>query len=157
MKKALLASLCAMFCVKGILWYHSPLPRQANLRVNYLASVAAASKTNLPPVLAKFTPAQSVSLEMDLAVNPYAGGLREPGKSRRGWHNGFIGSFQMTKSGDPMQFELTGGVVAQGSVKIIQNDGGQVTYVSGVTVIRSWRMLAVVKVVTASTCTKKLM
>ena len=69
---------------------------------------------------------------MDLAVNPYAGALREPGKSKRDWNAGYIGTFQKAKAGDPVRFELTGGVMAEGSVKITQITDGQVSYVSGV-------------------------
>ena len=72
-----------------------------------------------------------VSREMDIAINPYAGGLREPGKSKRGWDAGYIQSFLQAKPGDPVQFELTGGVKAGGSVKIIQVADGEVSYVSG--------------------------
>ena len=67
-----------------------------------------------------------------MAVNPYAGALREPGKSKRAWDAGYIESFQSAKSGDPVHFELTGGVIAEGSVKITQIEGGRVAYVSGV-------------------------
>ena len=68
---------------------------------------------------------------MDLVVNPYAAGLREPGKSKRNWEADYIASFKPATAGDPVRFELTGGVLAEGKVKIIQVEGGEVTYVSG--------------------------
>ncbi len=68
---------------------------------------------------------------MDIAVSPYAGGLRERGKSKRAWDVGYIESFQHAKDGDPVRFELTNGVMAAGSVKIIQLRDGAVSYVSG--------------------------
>jgi Protein of unknown function (DUF642)/Bacterial Ig domain len=79
----------------------------------------------------KSLPAQTASREMDLAVNPYAAGLREPGKSKRGWDAAYIESFRTSKTGDPVRFELTRGVMAEGVVKIIQRDNGKVIYVSG--------------------------
>jgi len=72
-----------------------------------------------------------VSREMDIAVNPYAGSLRNPGKSKRAWDAGYIRSFQQEKTGDPVGFELTGGVMAAGTVKIIQIQDGAVVYVAG--------------------------
>ena len=74
---------------------------------------------------------RSVSSVMDATVNPYAEGLREPGKSKREWNADFIESFQPLNPGDPVRFELTGGVMAEGSLKIVQIADGKVTYVSG--------------------------
>jgi hypothetical protein len=68
---------------------------------------------------------------MDISVNPYASGLRGPGKSKRLWDAAYIESFQQAKAGDPVRFELTGGVMAEGSVKIIEIKDGAVAYVSG--------------------------
>ncbi|MDR3459655.1 MAG: autotransporter-associated beta strand repeat-containing protein [Verrucomicrobiae bacterium] len=70
--------------------------------------------------------------EFDLAVNPYAGGLREPGRSKREWPADYLKHFQSAKAGDPVKFELTDGVPAEGRVKIIQVVGSEVSYVSGV-------------------------
>ncbi|MES2659619.1 MAG: Ig-like domain-containing protein [Verrucomicrobiota bacterium] len=72
-----------------------------------------------------------VSREMDPTVNPYAAALSQPGKSKRAWDAGFIGSFLHAKAGDPVRFELTDGVIAQGTVKMIQSDGTVVSHVSG--------------------------
>lgn len=68
---------------------------------------------------------------MDLKVNPYAAGLREPGKFKREWDVDFIKNFQQSKAGDLVRFELTSGVMAEGMVKIIQVADGSVTYISG--------------------------
>lgn len=72
-----------------------------------------------------------VSREMDIAVNPYAAGLSGPGKSKRAWDARFIQGFSQAKDGDAVSFELTGGVMAEGIVKIVQSDGAVVSYVSG--------------------------
>ncbi|RYD66454.1 MAG: hypothetical protein EOP83_05005, partial [Verrucomicrobiaceae bacterium] len=68
---------------------------------------------------------------MDVTLNPYAAGLQQPGTSKRAWDVGFIGRFQEAKDGDPIRFELTDGAIAEGVVKIVQRDGGVVSYVSG--------------------------
>lgn len=68
---------------------------------------------------------------MDLAVNPYAGGLIEPGKSKRKWDVGYIQSFLKAKDGDPVTFELTNGVMAVGNVHMINFNDAGVSYVSG--------------------------
>jgi hypothetical protein len=68
---------------------------------------------------------------MDLAINPYAAGLSAPGKSKRAWDTKFIESFQRSKDGDPVRFELTNGAIAEGIVRIVQFDQGSVSYVSG--------------------------
>jgi autotransporter-associated beta strand protein len=133
MKKVLLIGLCMVFFVGGLRWWHySQSPREVAPRATAASSSSTETDTNLPPVLAKAAPAPSVSREMDLTVNPYASGLREPGKSKRGWDADYIKSFQQAKNSDPVRFELTGGVMAEGSVKITQIKDGQVTYVSGV-------------------------
>jgi hypothetical protein len=72
-----------------------------------------------------------ISREMDVALNPYAAGLRGPGSSKRAWDARFIERFQQAKDGDPVRIELTDGVVAEGIVKIVQRDGAVVSYVSG--------------------------
>jgi hypothetical protein len=78
------------------------------------------------------TQAASVpSVEMDVRVNPYAAGLREPGKSRRAWDPNFIDGFRQASAGNPVRFELTGGLMAEGVLKIIQFDSGSVSFVSG--------------------------
>jgi hypothetical protein len=65
-------------------------------------------------------------------VNPYAGALRENGKSKRDWDASYIQSFRTSKTGDPVRFELTNGVMAEGTIKIVRNSqDGQVSYVSG--------------------------
>jgi len=68
---------------------------------------------------------------MDLAANPYAGALREPGKSKRTWDAAYIRNFKDAKNGDAVQFELTNGVTAEGRVKIVEIHDGTVAYVSG--------------------------
>ncbi|MDB6079328.1 MAG: hypothetical protein JWO82_3075, partial [Akkermansiaceae bacterium] len=75
--------------------------------------------------------AAAISREMDIKVNPYAGALREPGKSRREWDAAYLQTFRQAKAGDPVRFELTGGAMAEGTLKILQFNDGKVSYVSG--------------------------
>lgn len=75
--------------------------------------------------------ATTVARESDLAVNPYAAGLREPGKSKRAWDDRFLSLHDSVAEGDAIAFELTEGVMASGVVKIIQRDDRGITYLSG--------------------------
>ena len=72
--------------------------------------VRAAKPPAAPPAAAAPAP---VSREMDIRVNPYAAALREPGKSRRPWDPAYLQSFRQARAGDPVRFELTGGVMAE--------------------------------------------
>lgn len=69
---------------------------------------------------------------MDINSNPYAASLHGPGKSKRKWEAGYIDTFKLAKDGDPVRFELTDGVMAEGVVKIVRSRGTSVSYVSGV-------------------------
>ena len=71
------------------------------------------------------------SREFDVAVNPYAAALREPGRSKRGWETDFLERQKNATDGDSIQFELTEGVVASGVVKIVQRDANGINYMSG--------------------------
>ena len=64
-------------------------------------------------------------------VNPYAGALREPGKSKRSWDLDFMKAHQQAATGDAIEFELTEGKVAKGIVKITQYRNGELSYMSG--------------------------
>ncbi len=90
-------------------------------------AVASAASTNLSSQLTN-APAQP---ELDAKVNPYAGALREPGKSKRAWDAGFLTQLPSLTEGDPIRFELTGGRTASGTVRIVQRTDGELTYVSG--------------------------
>src|SRR5437016_5822657 len=63
---------------------------------------------------------QSRPPEFDAAVNPYAGALREPGKSKRAWEPNFIKQFQTAAQGDAIRFELTEGRIAAGTIQMTQ-------------------------------------
>ncbi|HTL71669.1 MAG TPA: hypothetical protein VL863_00095, partial [bacterium] len=137
-KTTIVASLCALVCAVGLLWWHSSRtpqvlpPLAAAPASNAVASsphITGSSQAPFPSTNVGSN--QPLSREFDLAVNPYAAGLREPGKSKREWDAGYITHFQQAKSGDAVKFELTGGVMAEGNVKIIQVANGQVSYVSG--------------------------
>ena len=129
MKKWLWLGLLVALGVGTILWWqHLPATR----RITTQAVVQPETVHEpLPIQTARAGTNSVVSREMDLTINPYAGGLREPGKSKRAWDVGFIENFQQAKTGNPVRFELTRGVMAEGVVRIIQLDGGKVTYVSG--------------------------
>jgi len=148
MKKPLLVAFLVALAVGTVLWWQHP-PAARGPSSPAVASGAAAHAVappaslnpppasvvaggNLPPQVAAASTNQPLSREFDLTVNPYAAALREPGKSKRGWDADYIKTFQTAKAGDPVKFELTGGVMAEGSVKIIQAAGGEVSYVSGV-------------------------
>lgn len=64
-------------------------------------------------------------------INPYAGALKEPGKSKRSWDVGFMKSQQSAATGDAIEFELTEGRTAKGVVKITQYRNGELSYLSG--------------------------
>lgn len=64
-------------------------------------------------------------------INPYAGALREPGKSKRSWDTGFMKMQLLAAAGDAIEFELTEGRTAKGVVKITQYRNGELSYLSG--------------------------
>ena len=74
---------------------------------------------------------QPLSPEFDLTVNPYAAALREPGKSKRSWNADFLHGFQPAASGETISFELTGGRIASGTIRITQYRDGELVYLSG--------------------------
>lgn len=77
------------------------------------------------------TAAATNTAEFNMAINPYAGALREPGKSKRAWDAGFLQMLGNVSEGQPISFELTGGKMAAGTIQIVQRQNGGVTYVSG--------------------------
>ncbi|MES2657608.1 MAG: DUF642 domain-containing protein [Verrucomicrobiota bacterium] len=152
-RRTALVGLFVALCVGTLLWRPSkPVADQASpAATENSASPRGAEKNPVADAVGnggnRFQPAASasapsstvaaapvtapVSREMDVTVNPYAAGLGGPGKSKRAWDAGFIGSFLQAKAGDPVRFELTNGVIAQGTVKMIQSDGTVVSHVSG--------------------------
>jgi hypothetical protein len=128
MKRILWLLVLAVVGIAGWLWWHgSPVVPVSKSTSTNGAAVAA----NAWAGTASNAATNAVSREMNPALNPYAGGLRAPGKSKREWDAHYIESFKSAQSGDAVRFELTDGVMAQGSVKIIQMKNGQVNYVSG--------------------------
>jgi hypothetical protein len=75
--------------------------------------------------------ASSGGAKSKFGINPYAGALKEPGKSKRSWDVGFMKSHQSAETGDAIEFELTEGRTAKGVVKITQYRNGEVSYISG--------------------------
>src|SRR2546426_2881287 len=82
--------------------------KQANVPAN------AAPGTNLTSVRAGGT-ASKFGL-----INPYAAALKVPGKSKRAWDLDFMKTHQHAAAGDAIEFELTGGRLATGVVRITQ-------------------------------------
>jgi hypothetical protein len=64
-------------------------------------------------------------------VNPYAAALKVPGKSKRAWDVSFMKTHQHAAAGDAIEFELTGGRMATGIVRIMQYRNGELSYLSG--------------------------
>ena len=64
-------------------------------------------------------------------LNPYAAALQEPGRSKRAWDIDFLKHHQDAASGDPIEFELTDGRSAKGTVTITQHRDGELSYLSG--------------------------
>ena len=71
------------------------------------------------------------SREFDLAINPYAAVLREPGRSKRAWETDFLQRQNTATNGSLIEFELTEGLMASGVVKIVQRDGDGIKFMSG--------------------------
>ena len=114
--------------------FHSPAPsRPAAAQPAVAAAAATAAVNGKSTGTVGLSPAARLaqSRESDLAANPYAGALREPGKSRRAWDPEFIKQFQNAASNAPIQFELTGGVMASGLIKMTQYREGELVYLSG--------------------------
>jgi len=123
MKQLIKACICAALVIATLLIWQSNRHRSpAQISPPY----AALSKPG--DSLPANTPASS---ELDPQRNPYATSLRAPGKSKRPWDANFISSFRTAKAGDPVAFELTDGRMAEGVVRILQTQDGQVTHVSG--------------------------
>ena len=80
----------------------------------------AVRPTNQPP-----------TRELDSKVNPYAPSLHEPGRSKRAWDTDFLTNLQSAVKDGPIRFELTGGRMAAGTIKITQHRDGKLTYLSG--------------------------
>ncbi len=97
-----------------------------------VAGVGASNQPPPPVVAAGLVPANGLTaLPPKAGVNPYAGALQVPGKSKRAWDADFIKQFQNAVAGTPIQFELTEGRLAQGIVRITQYRKGELSYVSG--------------------------
>ena len=91
----------------------------------------AAPAVTSQATIASNTVPHGKSAEFDVTINPYAGALREPGKSKREWDVNFLKTLGDLKTGQPIQFELTDGRIASGTVQIAQFKDGELTYVSG--------------------------
>ena len=100
---------------------HPAVAAKAASTTGTVAGTALPTPSPSPAVVTSATNA-AISREFDLAVNPYAGALRGPGRSKRAWAGDFFQRHTNVATNDPIQFELTGGATAAGVVKIIQRD-----------------------------------
>ncbi len=90
---------------------------------------AVATTSGAPASMAKDD--SHAAREMNPLLNPYAGGLRGPGQSKRAWELDFLQNHQQAQQGDPIRFELTTGEVVTGTILITQRRGGELVYFSG--------------------------
>lgn len=149
MKKYVILTTLVVLVALGFWGLRSqPSPSQGNARGNG-HNVAAASQTTAPSHSAAPTAvstaasatapatqisgpvAASDSRQFHLKVNPYAGGLKVPGKSKREWDVNFLKEHEDAAAGQPIHFELTQGELASGVIKIVQRDDQGVKYLSG--------------------------
>lgn len=105
----------------------SPTPPSPTTPAPGAGTAATILATNTPAVSAP----DVVSRELDRTANPYAAALREPGKAKRTWSLDFLSRFQNASNGQPIEFELTGGRLASGVIRITQYRNGELTYLSG--------------------------
>jgi autotransporter-associated beta strand protein len=111
---------------------HAP-SRKTTLQASVAGPSASAAVAGKSPGTPGPLPSPKAALarESDPGVNPYAGALREPGKSKRSWDPEFIKQFQNAASNAPIRFELTEGVMASGVIKITQHRDSELVYLSG--------------------------
>jgi hypothetical protein len=93
-------------------------------------AAAASSSSPRTNVLAS-AKSHPAGREFDMTINPYAGALLEPGKSKRTWDANFLKTLQNAKTGDAIRFELTEGKMASGTVQDAQFRDGALSYISG--------------------------
>lgn len=131
-KKLLLIVLLGVLGICGILWMHRfPATNKPALHTAAPPADMVGPNTNAITNNALKATSANSNVSVSRPLNPYASDLREPGKSKRAWDAGFIEHFAQANKGDPMRFELTEGVMAEGVVRIIQLTDGRVTYISG--------------------------
>ena len=131
-KKLLLIVLLGVLGICGILWIHRfPAANKPALHTAAPPASMVGPNTNAITNNALKAASANSNVSVSRPLNPYASALREPGKSKRAWDAGFIEHFAQANKGDPIRFELTEGVMAEGVVGIIQLTDGRVTYISG--------------------------
>jgi len=129
--------LIASIVVIGLVltaWRLTPTPPAAkNAAIQSAGQPAWQAQAPRPPATNAASQTNELirRVESDLAINPYAGALREPGKSKRLWETNFFARFQNPQDGDAIRFELTAGRVAVGTIRITQRRDGALTYLSG--------------------------
>jgi len=134
MKRLTLSVLAIAVMVGGIaLQFRASRTSSAGRNSNVAAAQVADKVAQVSPgsnivVDAKSPPQSGPS---KIGINPYAGALKEPGKSKRAWDVGFMKAHQQATTGDAIEFELTEGRTAKGVVKITQYRNGELSYLSG--------------------------
>src|SRR5436190_5598920 len=104
-----------------------PTRREVNFQ-SFSGAPASPSKSNFlltSPLLAS-------SSQFDPGINPYAGSLREAGKSKRPWDVDFLPGLPSPNSGAAIRFELTRGLMAVGALRVADFRDGELIFVSGV-------------------------
>src|SRR5690242_5236058 len=106
MKLRILLSTGVVLAFAGLVYFTQIHPRP---KPGVLAT-AAVGPLAMPSVSASRNTNQVRSSEFDPAVNPYAGALREPGRSKRAWDDAFMANYRQASTGDSIRFELTEGI-----------------------------------------------
>jgi len=138
MKKWLLLVLSMAVCVGAILWRQRSSSAQ-NTTSMTTTQQGAIGKLQTGSVAGNAIPLQTIntssnttaSRELNVTLNPYAAGLRAPGKSKRDWNADQIDQFENAQIGDSVKIELTRGVTAEGRLTTVRHEDGKVYYVSG--------------------------
>ncbi|HEX5218778.1 MAG TPA: LamG-like jellyroll fold domain-containing protein [Verrucomicrobiae bacterium] len=105
---------------------------QADEKTDAAQSPSSSFTSSSSPASLAGTNGAPVAPATNRVINPYAGALKVPGKSKRAWDTEFIAQFQNARDGDAIRFELTEGRMAEGIVRITQHRNGEVSYVSGI-------------------------
>ena len=121
--------------VGGVYWlsgFHQKAPQTSsptrNIAPLATSQIAGISNLNSPAPLTRIPLRTTVE---EAVASPYAAALKEPGRSKRAWDTNFLTRFQNNPIGSPVQFELTLGRLASGTIQIKNFRDGQLSYLSG--------------------------
>ncbi|MFO1512920.1 MAG: LamG-like jellyroll fold domain-containing protein [Verrucomicrobiota bacterium] len=136
LKKRVVLSVLGLVVVAAVvvmLFRTGSAPSTKGLASNGPAGQVGQNRSAVPMTSSSLpsTNAPSNAVGSKLGINPYAGALREPGKSKRNWDMNFMKAHQPAAAGEAIEFELTEGRRAKGVVKITQYRNGELSYFSG--------------------------